>query len=359
MTDSSTIASSSNRTHVHDRSRERGMRGGRGRGTRGHRGGLNSLFNQYQNNHHYTPKTIIQTPRQVKEWTLFNENNEKSIGSSLLPNQAPSQSYLTTSQEPSKLLTDPMDKKKKLIILDLNGTLASRTPNRQSMYVRPYQDQFLDYIFKYFKVMVWSSAQPHSVTHMCQLFGAYEEKLLRMWDRRYFNLSTSNYNRKSQTIKDLEIVWKGLGEENEFDATNTILIDDSPAKAIVQPYNSIHLSEFNHMSPSFLKYGEDELLHVVHYLERLRTQSNVCHFMFNEPFKSMDPTQKNKVNEDDFKAYHYIFGQEGRRLHDFNPTKQQKNKKKEGKGKEKKKEEEEEEDKEIRKIEQQLEITKL
>ncbi|KAI7847816.1 HAD-like domain-containing protein [Circinella umbellata] len=310
------------------------------------------MYNQYQNNRHYTPKTIIQTPRQVKEWTSFNENYiEKSLESSLssIDKQTPSSSYLTLSQEPSKPLTDPMDKKKKLIILDLNGTLASRTTNRQSMYVRPYQDRFLDYIFKYFKVMVWSSAQPHSVTHMCQLFGEYEGDLLRMWDRRYFNLSRTNYNRKSQTIKDLEIVWKGLGDDNEFDATNTILIDDSPAKAIMQPYNSIHLCEFDHTSPHFLKYGEDELLHVIDYLERLRTQSNVCYFMSKEPFQSMDSTQnKDHIKEDDFKAYHYIFGQEGRKLHDFNPTKQQKNKKKEDQHEE-----------EMRKIEQQLETTKL
>ena len=225
------------------------------------------------------------------------------------------------------------------------------------MYVRPYQDKFLDYIFKHFQVMVWSSAQPHSVTKMCQLFGDYEPDLLRAWDRRYFNLSTSDYNRKSQTLKDLEIVWGGLGDDHEFDATNTILIDDSPAKAIIQPYNSIHLCEFDHTSPNFLKHGEDELLHVVQYLEQLRNQSNVCSFMRQEPFKSVDPTQ-NKVegrdNEDDFKSYHYICGQEGRQLHVFGSPEKQKDKKE--KGKEEKKDEHEED---IRKIEEQLKSTKL
>ncbi|KAI9275714.1 hypothetical protein BDA99DRAFT_496274 [Phascolomyces articulosus] len=294
----------------------RGSRGGgRGRGRGRGRGGFNPSFHHYQHHRHLPPKSYVPTPRQVKEWESFNSKERERPS---VPTQEPSEAYMTLSEKPSEVLKEPVDNKK-LIILDLNGTLASRTQNRQSMYVRPYQDIFLDYIFKHFKVMVWSSAQPHSVTNMCQLFGDYEKDLLRAWDRRYFSLTPAEYNRKSITLKDLEVIWDNLDEEDgTFDATNTILVDDSPAKAILQPYNSIHLCEFSHTSPTFLHYGESELLHVVRYLEELRFQSNVCHFMKKKPFKSVDPA-KNQDKENEFKAYHYIFDQEGRRLHDFHP----------------------------------------
>ncbi|KAI8139901.1 NLI interacting factor-like phosphatase-domain-containing protein [Fennellomyces sp. T-0311] len=224
----------------------------------------------------------------------------------------PSEQYIALSQQASTLLEEPVPKK--LLILDLNGTLVSRTKARDSMYVRPYQDKFIDYIFRYFHVMVWSSAQPHSVAYMCELFDGRDNELILKWDRRMFGLTSAQYNSKSITIKDLEKVWKAL--DAKFDATNTVLLDDSPVKAQLQPYNSIHLREFSHTSPTFHSHGESELLHVVRYLGKVRVQSNVCSFMKETPFVPPDPTQ-DRDNENSFEAYHYIFGQKERRLVDF------------------------------------------
>ncbi|KAI9491764.1 HAD-like domain-containing protein [Zychaea mexicana] len=307
------------------RGRGRGRGPGRGRGQQFHNTNdgefhthqrhfhYQSSSSHYSRGRHEVPFGYTPTARQTQEYTSYS-NKKQGLPSSLLTRQSPRESYMKLSQQPSTVLAEPIDDKK-LLILDLNGTLASRTTNRRSMYVRPYQDKFLDYIFRHFKVMVWSSAQPHSVNSMCRLFGSYVDDLLLTWDRRYFNLSTGDYNRKTVTLKDLEVVWRALGQDT-YDASNTILVDDSPAKAILQPYNSIHLKEFDHTSPTFRKYGEAELLHVVRYLEQVRIQSNVCSFMREQPFVSPDPSQD---KENEFRVYHYVFDQEGRRLHSFEP----------------------------------------
>lgn len=237
------------------------------------------------------------------------------------PKRKPTETYLALSEQPSKELP-ATEAPKKLLILDLNGTLVSRTRFRtrhNGMYVRPYQDEFLDYVFDNFCVMVWSSAQPHSVNSMCALFEQYRKQLTLTWDRTTFGLSKSAYHEKSLTIKDLEKVWAAF-DGQPYDATNTILLDDSPKKAVLQPYNSIHLREFNHKSSSFQQYGECELLHVMRYLEQLRLQSNVCNYMRQHPYKSPDPQQT--VSENSFISYHYAFHSGARRCaYDFKERK--------------------------------------
>ena len=76
---------------------------------------------------------------------------------------SPSPSYLRFSSTPSKTLTEPT---RKLLILDLNGTLLLRSPRapksyhgRRHQHPAPLTRAWLD-------VMVWSSAQPHSVEDM-------------------------------------------------------------------------------------------------------------------------------------------------------------------------------------------------
>ena len=127
---------------------------------------------------------------------------------------SPSEDYLNTSQMQSTRLEDPT-KVKKLLILDLNGTLLYRNPHNprkdhskddagsgpqkeDDVYAhfppgprplrmvnpRPFMPSFREYIFhpktrKWLDTMVWSSAQPHSVQDMVEkCFGedAVEEE---------------------------------------------------------------------------------------------------------------------------------------------------------------------------------------
>lgn len=216
---------------------------------------------------------------------------------------APSQEYLTIAARPSRKRKHPQDQ---LLILDLNGTLVSRTKRNQGMYVRPYADEFLDHIFRHYKVMVWSSAQPQSVENMLQLFGRHEDRLAKVWDRTKFNLTRQEYYRKTLTIKNLEEVWEAFG--GKYDATNTIMVDDSPAKAVLQPYNSVHLTEFDHAKIDYHE-GESELADVRTYLRDLRYQSNVANYIKERPYQCGQA-----IHRGSFKVHYYTFGARKKRL---------------------------------------------
>ncbi|KAK1231045.1 hypothetical protein PQX77_005852 [Marasmius sp. AFHP31] len=227
---------------------------------------------------------------------------------------SPSEEYLNTSQIQSTRLEDPT-KVKKLLILDLNGTLAFRNPHNprkdhpnddkgsvpqkepssDDVYAqfppgqhplrvvnpRPYMPSFREYVFhpktrKWLDTMVWSSAQPHSVRDMVEkCFGedAVEEeehshnrrgrkgrhnrshgvevdefgrekrgKLVAAWARDTLGLDSNAYHRKTQTTKDLNKPWKW---SRIHSAETTVLLDDSPLKAKLQPHNHLCVPEYS------------------------------------------------------------------------------------------------------------------
>lgn len=223
----------------------------------------------------------------------------------------PSQAYLDLVKKESKTLKEA--RKDILLILDLNGTLVSRNKRNKSMFVRPFSQQFFDYVFDNFTVMLWSSAQTHSVGYMSRIFGDRKQKLGLIWDRHSFKLSQRDFNRKVVTIKDLEKVWQHF--DGKFDATNTILLDDSPKKTVLQPYNAVHPTEFEHFSNAFVSSGESELLHVMNYLKTLQFQSNIANYMKNKPYLSKEaPTEKNT-----WLVEYYLFTGEGCTIVDLKP----------------------------------------
>ncbi|KAI7907778.1 NLI interacting factor-like phosphatase-domain-containing protein [Cokeromyces recurvatus] len=207
---------------------------------------------------------------------------------------APKKSYFDIVHVDSKTLKAPL-KNQQLLILDLNGTLVSRVRKR-SMYVRPYSNKFFNYIFDNFEIMIWSSAQPDSVHNMCRMFPKEKkEKISLIWDRKSFGLSTRDYHQKVLTIKDLDKVWEQFG--GRYDATNTILLDDSPKKTQLQPYNSIHPKEFDHNSKGFILNGDSELLQILDYLKVLQFQSNVANYIKNQPYKKREENRTEEEEE--------------------------------------------------------------
>ncbi|KAL4780548.1 NLI interacting factor-like phosphatase-domain-containing protein [Aspergillus varians] len=152
-----------------------------------------------------------------------------------------------------------------LVILDLNGTLIHRKTKKfpPSFSRRAGLDEFLDVLVEKYKVMIWSSSTPATVTAVCQkLFPEHKRKeLVAEWGRDKLGLSKSEYNSKIQVYKTLETVWsdkavqasypgkakkgpKAKKQASRWDQTNTILIDDSKLKALSEPYNLIEIPEF-------------------------------------------------------------------------------------------------------------------
>lgn len=138
--------------------------------------------------------------------------------SSTAPSRGPSTEYITTSNDSSHLLADPASSRK-LLVLDLNGTLLHRSPHSnknsprypipgqegfqprlRSVHPRPYLSSFKSYIFhqstkEWLDVMVWSSAQPHSVHDMVNKCF-YDEKrhFVAVWARDTLGLPQHLYS---------------------------------------------------------------------------------------------------------------------------------------------------------------------
>ncbi|KAH7333950.1 hypothetical protein B0J17DRAFT_674790 [Rhizoctonia solani] len=129
----------------------------------------------------------------------------------------PSTEYLALSEIESTRLPPNSDKpeSRKLLVLDLNGTLVLRSPRNyqgpRTVMPRPFSKTFKEYLFRdgsHLDVMVWSSAQPHSVDSMLDsFFGPDRSHLVGVWARDTLGLSSENYSQKVQTIKDLDTIW--------------------------------------------------------------------------------------------------------------------------------------------------------
>ncbi|KAK2467554.1 hypothetical protein APHAL10511_000409 [Amanita phalloides] len=226
---------------------------------------------------------------------------------------SPTPEYINATLESSIALADPTSVRK-LLVLDLNGTLVFRSPHKRRDYrprryqsyqkqgndiesggtsfpheepfdpyanptiqrptrpvhLRPFLLSFKRYILhpdtsKWLDTMIWSSAQPHSVQDMVeQCFGDEKDNLVAIWARDTLGLSDEDYNRKTQTTKDLAKPWASLAlSKSRLDNQNkpgtstpsiqspathsaytTILLDDSPLKAQLQPWNHVCIKEY-------------------------------------------------------------------------------------------------------------------
>ena len=207
----------------------------------------------------------------------------------------PKPEYLATSSLPPHRRPRPNPK---LLILDLNGTLLFRPRNHNvnrtidmrassvKPVLRPYLREFTTYIFEHFHVMFWSSATPRNVQAMINAVTteAQRQLIIASWARDTLGLTPEEYNRKSPCVKDLEKVFRNRVIRKRgivWNESNTILIDDSFAKAALQPFNHIYIPEF---------LGDVEadnvLYQIISYLEGLRYQGHVARFIRESPFRA-------------------------------------------------------------------------
>lgn len=144
-------------------------------------------------------------------------------------------------------------------------------------------------------LQIWSSAQIDSVSGMLTVLGLGNGStgaghlLEAIWDRRSFGLSPEDFKRKLKVIKDLDKVWsivkyEPVGDEDspeqadpeKWSQRDTLLIDDSLHKAVLQPSNHLCVPEFTLPLAQTPGLTEDRgLLRVIGVLEALRLQGNI------------------------------------------------------------------------------------
>ncbi|WOL07642.1 hypothetical protein Cni_G16387 [Canna indica] len=146
--------------------------------------------------------------------------------------------------------------KKKLIVIDLNGVLADinqdysyvhkshKRVGRKSVIKRPFCDDFLKFCFERFHVGVWSSRRSYNLDAVVDyLMGQLKPKLLFCWDQSKCTdtgYKTIENSHKPLLLKELNKLWNKEDpdlpwEKGEYSQFNTLLVDDSPYKAICNP----------------------------------------------------------------------------------------------------------------------------
>ncbi|KAJ2975922.1 hypothetical protein NUW58_g8224 [Xylaria curta] len=203
----------------------------------------------------------------------------------------PTPEYLLLASHPPFLLPQPRNL---LVVVDLNGTLLHR-PNRRSpthFVERPYARSFISYCINTFTVVIWSSARPENVRNMCRQLLSPEDraKVVAVWARDNFGLSSHDYNQRVQVYKRLTRLWDNpviaashpmAASGKKWSQLNTVLVDDSIEKARSEPFNLLQIPEFSgsEKEPGFV------LPQVHDYLNECSQQANVSAYMKTQPFK--------------------------------------------------------------------------
>lgn len=201
---------------------------------------------------------------------------------------------------------------KVLLILDLNGILFERVyankdekPSSSGKHdtklgnhyawKRPGLEEFIKFVLSKFHIGVWSSARLENVNYMVEFAFPSEEQRKKI----RFRFSQSDCSQigfykdkpnKPVFMKELKKVWEMF--PNEFDKTNTLLIDDSIEKvALNPPYTAIHPAEWKREMQDdveLLPGGKiyEYLNKLSNEATRLQNRFNVQEYVKNNPFDS-------------------------------------------------------------------------
>lgn len=115
-----------------------------------------------------------------------------------------------------------------------------------------------------------------------------------VWARDSMDLTQEQYIGKFPTIKDLSKIWSSVrwtvpgssvnedGQPKQvttepWDQRDTILLDDSPGKTFLQPYNHLHIPSWkpSELSQHATAANDNCLLQVIGILSDLRNHTNV------------------------------------------------------------------------------------
>ncbi|CAH9102107.1 unnamed protein product [Cuscuta epithymum] len=206
-------------------------------------------------------------------------------------------------------------KKRKLVILDINGVLALMVrhsipggvsfPGGLTIAKRPFCEDFLQFCFERFDVAIWTSrAKENYLDEVVDyLLGDMKKKLLFVWDRSYCTRTgfmTPENRYIPLACKELKKIWGNECPNQPFvggyyNESNTLLVDDSPYKAVLNP---VHTAIFPH------SYNEQTMINdrslgpggdLREYLEGLAGAEDVRNYVEGHPFgqKPIDYTHCN------------------------------------------------------------------
>ncbi|PPD96726.1 hypothetical protein GOBAR_DD06259 [Gossypium barbadense] len=261
-----------------------------------------------------------QIDKHPEEVGLTNTDQTNTVSGPTLSDEGNSEEKIDsfdaneTSDVSLAIVIPPVSQsRKKLLVLDLNGLLADIvynpsidcTPDAlvagRAVFKRPYCDDFLKFCCERFEVGIWSSRNRKNVERFIDfLMGDMKQKLLFCWDSSYCTttqFNTLGHKYKPLVFKDLRKLWEKHDpdlpwEKGYYNESNTLLIDDSPYKALLNPPHTAifpHSFKFD-MKDNSLGDGGDLKV----YLERLASADNVQNFVEQNPLGQIAITERSQ-----------------------------------------------------------------
>lgn len=145
---------------------------------------------------------------------------------------------------------------KKLLVLDVNGLLVATYHHTHDklpagphhaklgnfyVYKRPSCEEFLKFCFENFVVGIWSSARKHNVNLFVDfIFKDLKPALAFSWHQQHCTITKVMHpdnEHKPIFLKELSKLWANL-DPKKFGPSNSLLVDDSPYKALKNPPNT-------------------------------------------------------------------------------------------------------------------------
>ncbi|KAM0004709.1 putative FCP1 domain, HAD superfamily protein [Helianthus debilis subsp. tardiflorus] len=205
--------------------------------------------------------------------------------------------------------------RKKLLVLDVNGLLVdivadppdeAHKPDtriaQKAVFKRPFCDEFLEFCFQRFSVGVWTSRTRKNINRVLDfLMRDTQRQLLFCWDQSHCTdtgFNTIENSGKPLLLKELKKLWEKQDpnlpwDRGAYDVSNTLLLDDSPYKALRNPpYTAIFPYTYSYLNTQDNDLGPNGDLR--NYLERLAASDNVQTFVEQNPFGQQPITHDNE-----------------------------------------------------------------
>uniref|UniRef100_A0A5B7BKL6 Mitochondrial import inner membrane translocase subunit TIM50 n=1 Tax=Davidia involucrata TaxID=16924 RepID=A0A5B7BKL6_DAVIN len=246
-----------------------------------------------------TPKVSVTRNKSERKHSSFDVDATKHV----LAIVNKDDNFLESSHPSPERARVPYSRRK-LLILDVNGLLAdivSPPPKEckaeiniasRAIFKRPFCCDFLKFCFERFDVGIWSSRTKKIIDRVVDyLLGDMKHKLLFCWDLSHCTetcFRTLENRHKPLVFKELRKIWENndpnlLWKKGDFNESNSLLLDDSPYKALLNPmHTAIFPCSYNFRDRSDNSLGPGGDLRV--YLEGLAAAENVQKHVEHHPF---------------------------------------------------------------------------
>ncbi|KAK9748136.1 hypothetical protein RND81_02G038300 [Saponaria officinalis] len=248
---------------------------------------------------------VNEKPKETKHIVKKRKKKPCSISSKCVVKSTHEEVTDTSSQRlPIDYMGRTLKSRRKLLVLDVNGLLvdvvaiypARFKPDfilaRKGVFKRPFCDDFLRFCFKNFDVGIWSSRTMQNLTTAVDfLMKNTKNKLLFCWHQSHCTntgYKTIENRDKPLVLKELKKLWENKNndlpwQKGFYNESNTILLDDSPYKALRNPpYTAIYPLPYSFQDAEDKALGPDGDIRL--YLERLADAENVQQFIQANPF---------------------------------------------------------------------------